>query len=676
MKKTVLLCLILLSSCATQKPLTLQQKYNNRFKLDVENFEKNIDIYDMDKLWHAYLKSSQKSNTKSSQDFYDKIMADLNNGKTNCGSIDFKELINKNYWSLKPHILAMNCYSKLGAKIQSEKQQKVIAKIIRWSFSEGDGHYPEIPLLTANFGDAEDLIELSGYKVIDRYILTIANFQALRLAFIVEDNETHIQSTLYFSSDEFLFSIVNEGYKLYDFPMLMTLRVLSENNPEINVFNGMGLLNQRLRKYDSAETWFESAALAGSVYASTSLGELCLTKKLKNHNPEHCLTLFSQAAEKEYADAFLFLYGIYQHGIGVPSDHVMARQLLQIAEQKLGSGVAHFRLGKIYRRDVFGSKLHDNYVKWFQKSAKENNKDAAYKLYYYFKIKKKISMANKYLAMAIKNNSPQSFSSKVYAILGDSSNEEISNFPEAKKKHISSLLHKGMDYGDPDSFYIMGYLNQYKILKTKEPVIIAQKYYKRGSKQWHKLSLYKNCNLLINNYDNYPATSIVKAGYQVALKYCVRAARMGHIGAAVDSGYLLEGKAYKDLKVAFDYYKKAAENGNVIGQTNLGMMLRKGVGYPRDLEKAKFWLTKAANKNYATAINELGLVYESIKEYQKALELFHRAAKLNYKYALYNLGRFYENGLGVDKDLVLAKQWYLKAARLGHTIAKQRAEKL
>lgn len=81
---------------------------------------------------------------------------------------------------------------------------------------------------------------------------------------------------------------------------------------------------------------------------------------------------------------------------------------------------------------------------------------------------------------------------------------------------------------------------------------------------------------------------------------------------------------------AFQWYKKAADNGNARGMSNLSTCYCNGRGVARD---------------YATAI-----VYAT------------KAAEMGYPHAQYHLATHYESGNGVDKDSLKAYEWYKKAA--------------
>jgi TPR repeat protein len=58
----------------------------------------------------------------------------------------------------------------------------------------------------------------------------------------------------------------------------------------------------------------------------------------------------------------------------------------------------------------------------------------------------------------------------------------------------------------------------------------------------------------------------------------------------------------KDSKKALFWYKKAALQGEVKSQNNLGVMYLRGEGVPRDVEQAKYWYKMAADQGNEEAI--------------------------------------------------------------------------
>ena len=65
----------------------------------------------------------------------------------------------------------------------------------------------------------------------------------------------------------------------------------------------------------------------------------------------------------------------------------------------------------------------------------------------------------------------------------------------------------------------------------------------------------------------------------------------------------------KDYAEAARWFRKAAEQGNAIGQRSLGRAYEVGEGVPRDLAQAGRCFRKAADQGDATAQGRLGVMY-------------------------------------------------------------------
>jgi TPR repeat protein len=64
-----------------------------------------------------------------------------------------------------------------------------------------------------------------------------------------------------------------------------------------------------------------------------------------------------------------------------------------------------------------------------------------------------------------------------------------------------------------------------------------------------------------------------------------------------------------DLKQAAEWYRKAAEQGNIVAQIHLADLYRDGRGVARDMAQAVAWYRKAADLGDAGAQGTLGLLY-------------------------------------------------------------------
>ena len=140
--------------------------------------------------------------------------------------------------------------------------------------------------------------------------------------------------------------------------------------------------------------------------------------------------------------------------------------------------------------------------------------------------------------------------------------------------------------------------------------------------------------------------------------------------------YAKAEKAYNEqsYETAFKLYQKAAEQGYVPAQYNLGLMYDTGEGGIKNSTIAAEWYQKAAEQGYAEAQRILGDKYQYgigvTKNYEKAIEWYHKAAEQGNTEAQSDLGAMYANGEGVTKDYIKAAEWYRKAAEQGNARAQ------
>jgi uncharacterized protein len=117
----------------------------------------------------------------------------------------------------------------------------------------------------------------------------------------------------------------------------------------------------------------------------------------------------------------------------------------------------------------------------------------------------------------------------------------------------------------------------------------------------------------------------------------------------------------KDIESAM----QLAKIGDAEAQSNLGVMYASRGEY----EKAAYWYKQAANAGLDTAAYNLGTLYFNgqgfPQDYAKAHPWFEEAASRGNKYAEFQLGMTYFTGQGVEKDPAKETYWYEKAAKQG-----------
>ena len=156
-----------------------------------------------------------------------------------------------------------------------------------------------------------------------------------------------------------------------------------------------------------------------------------------------------------------------------------------------------------------------------------------------------------------------------------------------------------------------------------------------------------------------------------AVRWWKKAAEQGDVTAEGNLGtaYGLGIGVPKDTVESLRWHTKAAENGNAASQFSLGMFYVQGTGVPKDEAEGVKWLRKSAFQGNAAGQFWLGVAYDSgtgvTKDTAEALRWYRKAGDQGYAAAQYNLGQAYNLGNGVEKDTTEAARWWQKAAEQG-----------
>jgi hypothetical protein len=124
---------------------------------------------------------------------------------------------------------------------------------------------------------------------------------------------------------------------------------------------------------------------------------------------------------------------------------------------------------------------------------------------------------------------------------------------------------------------------------------------------------------------------------------------------------------------AVRFYRKAAEQGDVRGQSNLGFAYSLGLGVTRDDTAALKWWRTSAENGFSDAQAKLGELYSTgrqvEKDYVQAASWYRKGAEQGNVKAQAGLGTLYEKGLGVAQNEAEAIAWFRKAAAQGSSEA-------
>jgi TPR repeat protein len=130
-----------------------------------------------------------------------------------------------------------------------------------------------------------------------------------------------------------------------------------------------------------------------------------------------------------------------------------------------------------------------------------------------------------------------------------------------------------------------------------------------------------------------------------------------------------------DWAKAYEFYRKAADQGDSLAQTNVASQLLSGRGCKRHKEEAIRLLRIAAEQNNAVANHRLGYFYDYglpgvIKmDDEMAAAYYAKGAELGNVDSMVNLGIFCSTGRGTKRDQGRALKLWTKAARKGHPVA-------
>lgn len=144
--------------------------------------------------------------------------------------------------------------------------------------------------------------------------------------------------------------------------------------------------------------------------------------------------------------------------------------------------------------------------------------------------------------------------------------------------------------------------------------------------------------------------------------------------AAVGDLYLKLPSSSENSANAFCWFQKAIEVGEFSGLVGMGRCYKEGIGTEPDKEKAKRCLMRADEKGYLDGTFLLGEMAFEEKDYQEALRLYQKAAYDKHIPAMNRLAMCYAKGIGVPRNLLMAKAYLKESDAEGDPDAKRLME--
>ncbi len=125
-----------------------------------------------------------------------------------------------------------------------------------------------------------------------------------------------------------------------------------------------------------------------------------------------------------------------------------------------------------------------------------------------------------------------------------------------------------------------------------------------------------------------------------------------------------------DFTTALNEWLPLAAGGDPFAQRNIGHLYRLGLGVPQNFEVAFNWYRRAADQGLVRAQANLAnmlLRGQGVdQDTSSAAEWFHRAASAGHAISQFNIGQMYRKGLAVPQDTSRALGWFQLAADAGH----------
>ncbi|MGR5501972.1 hypothetical protein ACQKP3_14670 [Vibrio sp. DNB22_10_4] len=333
----------------------------------------------------------------------------------------------------------------------------------------------------------------------------------------------------------------------------------------------------------------------------------------------------------------------------------------------LGNSSAQNNLGLMYE---YGIGTEVDTVKAYElytKSANQNNVYGQYNLgWAYYEgsgTEQNLSAAFHWLSKAADQQHHDS--QAIVAYMYENGESVDVNFEKAYQLYLDSA-----NQGNVFATDSLGRFYQYGIYVSKD-MKKAFSYYKESGEQGHTEAQYRLGKIYRSG--TLEGEKVTSIDFRVAREWYQKASEQGHSGALNDLGLMLahgQGGSI-DYQAAFEIFLNLAEGQYLTGQLNLAQMYEMGHINGNDFDKAFYWYNEAVKLCQTEQLNgslcgvaevALGTLYEkglgvSIN-YSTAMNFYLDAVARDHLNGLTSIGKLYLNGLGVEKDVTIAKMYF------------------
>lgn len=371
--------------------------------------------------------------------------------------------------------------------------------------------------------------------------------------------------------------------------------------------------------YEKAATWFLRSAEQGYSEAQWYIGKLYYRGEGVLKDLRQARSWFERCVDLEQAECYSSLGEMYWYGHTVPVNFEKAKHLFNSATKK-GDGWAFWALGQMHVNGDGVPKSNKKALEYFTRGAQRGA------------LLSIMALANAY---------------KEGLIVEKNDIKALQWFRIAAKK------------GDDEALAESAELE--KLLKPDE---IEQA--KKLEADWARLRVYGLWDFkleIIEEFNFDVAAFEQKAGIDVEAEKRLQQSIDKYCGAS--------DKCSNRISLAD--LKKLADQGNQIFQNNYGVRLYENASSKQQKNEAFKYLLSAAKSGSAHAQVTVGWIYLhgllGIRDTTAAFKWNMKGALQGEPEGANNVAFQYENGIGVQKSVEKAKEWYVYAAARGSQIA-------
>lgn len=313
-----------------------------------------------------------------------------------------------------------------------------------------------------------------------------------------------------------------------------------------------------------------------------------------------------------------------------------------IAKAQEGDAEAQYQLGLLYFNGQGIIHSWTEAIKWFSLSADQGNANALYQLGLLYKQSLNETLRLPPEVIGCWREAAKRGDADAQNELGECYYRGLG--VEESKTEAVKWWQKAADQGHADAQIRLG---DFYVDSNKTE---SEKWYNLGLEQYRKLATQGNADALIKLGNCY------------------------YYGSGVEES---ETEAKKWYNLALAQYRKLAAQGNADAQIKLAECYEYGNnGVEESDSEAAKWYRKAAEQGNVQAQYQLGAAYNigsGVEESEiEAMKWYLKAAEQGHAEAQYMHGEDYYHGSGVEQSDIEAVKWYRKAAEQGHVEAMTR----